>query len=100
VRSPQAHTHLQAGLNTSPDRRYSEVSKRQIKPSAFVLHFLRHSPSAKSENLLYLLSLVLGFSELLILDEIMKQQHFDMGLAELPKAFEFFHLIGDISTGG
>ena len=41
-----------------------------------------------------------GVSELLILDEIMKRLQFDMGLAELPKPCDFFHLIGGTSTGG
>ena len=41
-----------------------------------------------------------GVSELLILEEIMKRLQFDMGLAELPKPCNFFHLIGGTSTGG
>ena len=41
-----------------------------------------------------------GVSELLILEEIMKRLQFDMGLAQLPKPCDFFHLIGGTSTGG
>jgi hypothetical protein len=41
-----------------------------------------------------------GISQLVILDEIMKRIQTDLGLAELPRPCDYFHLIGGAGTGG
>ena len=41
-----------------------------------------------------------GLSELVILDEIMRRIKHDLGLVDLPRPCDYFHLIGGTSTGG
>ncbi|KAF4546132.1 putative kinesin, partial [Lasiodiplodia theobromae] len=41
-----------------------------------------------------------GLSELLILHEAMRRIQYDLGLEELPRPCDYFHLIGGTSTGG
>lgn len=41
-----------------------------------------------------------GVSELLILHEIMLRIQNDLGLSDLPRPCDYFHLIGGTSTGG